>query len=423
MSVVSYLYKTLFGPEAKNKMASVVYGPDPTDEYRVPRHDFQELLIDEIPLFTVWMARLMLHDPAIQIGLATRNAALSVAEVEVKSKSAEIANYVRELHHRTYAKFGSQIRGTKAFGFKGLQFTYEKSADDNCIYPVDCKSFTPHDVRCLTSRGKTVGFTVKHVGHPDGAQNAPVLPPRGAWLVYDREYSPYYGQSLLRQSYGAWYEKWMKHGAKRTTQLRFMKDAWIGDSATYPLGRNIQLPNGQVVSYRDVIRESLENRLSGGTVLMPSLLDANGKPLIEYKPPQDTGSPTGILQWVEYLDVDIWRGMVVFEEVIRASSSGSGFSGRSVPFLMFLSSVNDEWQELLHQIDMQIYRPLVWYQFGASANYSISAVPLANTFVNDIAGSSVGGASMGGGHGDRAFPGDDKMEAEGVPNGTPQETP
>ena len=83
----------------------------------------------------------------------------------------------------------------------------------------------------------------------------------------------------------------------------------------------------------------------------PAVYDGNNNKLVEYTAPRDTGAPTAIMNWMKYLDIDIWRGMDVFEEIVSATATGSGFSGRSVPLLMFLNSCNDEFQQMINGLD------------------------------------------------------------------------
>ena len=404
MSVRGFFDK-MFGKHAAAVVERTIDWPDTTANYRKQFYDISDFIVNELPPFTLWTARSMLYDPVVRVGLNTRNAILSAAEVTITSENNSVKEYVQKLHNIMWGRYGTIIRRTKHYGFQGIQVIYDRNSEDKRVYPCDVKTYSPYDVRCLTYRGKPVSFIVSSGGNLPKHRRVPILPPRGLWMTFNTEHNDYYGEAITRGAYPPWYEKWMKHGFKRTSQLRFMKDASRGDQISYPPRAQYKLPNGNRITAADVVREITENTLSGSTIRLPSTRDEMGNPEWVYAPPVELGNPTGIMSWGDSLNIDIWRGLDVFEEVIRAGGSGSGFSGRSVPFLMCLSSCNDEHIQYVDCLERFIYGPCVWHEFGPDATFSINCVPLAQTFVEDIAGSSVGGASMGGSHGDRAYPG------------------
>jgi hypothetical protein len=402
MSLRSF-FDNIFGEKQTEVVEASLSWQDLTPNYRKRFYDVTDFLINELPIFTIWTARAMMYDPVVKIGLSVRNAILSAAQVRIETENEQVREYVQKLHAKMWGQFGHIIRRTKQWGFQGAQLFYDVDESDGRPYPCAIKTYMPHDVRCLAYRGVPMAFKVNAYGIPS-QQKLPLFPPRGLWVTFNTEYNDFYGESILRGAYPPWFEKWMKHGAKRTSQLRFMKDASRGDTISYPPRARYPLQNGQTISAADVVREITEHTMSGATIRLPSTRDELGNPEWEYKPPVDTGNPTGIIQWGQNLDVDIWRGLGVPEEVIRASEGGSGFSGRSVPFLICLSNCNDEHVEYISCLKRSVYEPLVRHVFGTSVEFDVMAVPLAQTFVEDIAGSSVGGASMGGAHGDRRYP-------------------
>ena len=413
MSVISYLQSWFGASGVRPAVKDVILSDDPTANYDMNRQTVGDLWVREMPLFNLWMAKLMLGDPVVTIGLQTRNAALSAAEIKVEASNPKVKDYVEKLHKLTWNRFGATIRRTKHYGFQGLQFDYEYSEEDKRYYPTQVKHFSPWDVVPLTHKGRTVAFRVKGRRDGGGLGNSDLIPPRGVWLTYDTENNPYFGQAITRRSYGPWYEKWMRHGYKKLSQQRMFRDAYHGEIFYYPADKTMKTETGKVIPWSQITRQIGESRLSGATINLPTMYDDNGNKILDYIRPQDMGTPTGILEWGKGLDTDIWYGLEVPPEIIKASSSGSGFSGRSVPFLLFLSSCNDEHTEYVNALDAFMYRPLVWLAYGPQ-DYTVTCTPLAETFVEDIAGSSIGGASLGGSHGDRAYPGtkNAKQEAE-----------
>ena len=78
----------------------------------------------------------------------------------------------------------------------------------------------------------------------------------------------------------------MEGGAKRTLRLRMIKDAYIGDIFWYPTDRRFELADGREVSYRDLAKEIVASRHSGGALVLPLVRDSLGNKLLDYTPPQ-----------------------------------------------------------------------------------------------------------------------------------------
>jgi len=359
----------------------------------------QESFLEDLPIFRLRHAQLMMFDPVVRFGLNVRDAALMAAKITIDGDNQEVTQFLGEQWKTIWGKFGSKILKTKRWGFSGFQVEYSiDNATGNLIVD-DLKDFSPYDVRPLKQGNNLIGFRLQKrttTIRPRSQSEINILRPRGLWTTFDAEQGRNFGRPILRRSFGPWWEKWMDHGYKKTAQLRMMKDAARGDSFTYPPDRLIQLPDGSSLPWRDVVRDIAESSMNGSTLVYPSLFDNEGHELVKYTPPKDTGNPQGIWEWGEKLDRDIWRGCDVFEEVIQASQTGSGYSGRSVPLMMFLQACMLEFSELLQSIDRDILRPLAWLNFGIDPEYQVRPVPLVETFAEATQGSAMGGGAMGG---------------------------
>ena len=80
---------------------------------------------------------------------------------------------------------------------------------------------------------------------------------------------------------------------------------------------------------------------------------------------------TQIFRWKTDLDLEIWKALEVPPEIIQASTSGSGFSGRWIPFAVALSAVHQELAELIRCLDRDILRPIAQLNFGRQVQYEI----------------------------------------------------
>jgi hypothetical protein len=67
-------------------------------------------------------------------------------------------------------------------------------------------------------------------------------------------------------------------------------------------------------------------------------------------------------------------------EIIQAQTSGSGFSGRWIPFAVALSAVHQELAELIRCVDRDILRPIAQLNFGRQVQYAIRPRSLVETY-------------------------------------------
>lgn len=361
---------------------------DPLRDYQSSRFSYYgEIFVQNLPMWRLWTARMMLtSDPIVNFSLNIRNAALMAAEVVVTAKNPRVQEWVQKQWDYLWDQQRPKLISAKKWGFAALQPLY-KEDDNGLMLLKGLKDFAPEDCRALERRNSVIGCRVK---------GTEVFFPQSLWLSFGAEFGGAYGTAVTRRQYPAWYEKWMERGAKRLQQLRMIKDAYIGDIFWYPPGMLIELPNGQKLSWKDVMREIGENRYSGGALTLPRLLNNDGKELTGYQPPATVPGATEIFNWVETCDDNILRGADIPSEVVQAADTGSGFSGRSIPFLVLLSVCTAELVEIVQQVDERILRPVAWLNFGGDPEYEIKPKSLVESFSADISGSSLGGSSIGG---------------------------
>ena len=142
----------------------------------------------------------------------------------------------------------------------------------------------------------------------------------------------------------------------------------------------MQLGDGTEVSWREIARDMIEARQSGGAMTLPLLYDQDGRKLVDYTPPQSMGGHTAIFDWKKDLDIEIWKALEVPPEIIQASNTGSGYSGRWIPFIVALSAVQTELAELVRCVDRDILRPIAQLNFGEVPQYEIRPRPLTETY-------------------------------------------
>jgi hypothetical protein len=290
------------------------------------------------------------------------------------------------------ARRGPSAAAGQAYGFQPFEVRYRRLASGPLAGLIEVERLIdvhPRETRLLVADDKLVGFEVKNKNssphaprevHHAERDDYSVLAPHALVVTFDAECDNPYGCALLARAYPAWWEKWMPGGAKRTLRLRMIKDAYIGDILWYPPNQYVHTPDGREVSWREMSREIVESRASGGAMTLPLFRDSQGHKLLDYTPPQGVSGYTQIFQWKKDLDLEIWKALEVPPEIIQASSSGSGYSGRWIPFAVALSAVHQELAELIRAVDRDILRPIAWLNFGREPQYDIRPKSLVETY-------------------------------------------
>jgi hypothetical protein len=84
--------------------------------------------------------------------------------------------------------------------------------------------------------------------------------------------------------------------------------------------------------------------------------------------------------WKKDVDLEVWKALEVPPEIIQAASTGSGFSGRWIPFVVALSACHMELAELIRCVDRDILRPLARLNFAAEPRYDIRPKSLVDIY-------------------------------------------
>lgn len=387
-----------------NKLKHALLGRSQPAVTRLDAPDSFGMRIDELPPFTLKTAELMRFDPQVRIGLGARNGLLMAAEVDVIGE-ARVSAWVQHQWDCLWHGAAHQLLRAKLYGFLPFEVVYRQapSGPFRGLFEVErLIDHQPSDTRLLMQGDRVVGFTMEPrdigsggggAGKSGGSQvsHSPTPPlspsdsksffaPQALVCTFDAQCGNPYGCALLARAYPAWHEKWMPGGAKRTLRLRMIKDAYVGDIFWYPPDRRFELVNGREVSFRDLAREIVESRHSGGALTLPLIRDSQGHKLIDYTPPQGVSGYTQIFRWKADLDLEIWKALEVPPEIIQASTSGSGFSGRWIPFAVALSAVHQELAELIRCLDRDILRPIAALNFGRDPQYTIRPRSLVESY-------------------------------------------
>jgi hypothetical protein len=338
-------------------------------------HNVAHLHTDNLPPFHLDIAEQMRFDPQVRIAMGARNGLLMRSQINVTGDDSEVVDFVSQQWEEIWSTSAYQLLRAKLYGFLPFEVMYRltpsKGTRPERIQFDRLEECHPRQTQLLTRQGKLVGFELQNrTGFDKGVQ---VLSPKALVCTFGAEFGNWYGCSLLERAYPAWQEKWMKGGAKKTLRLRMIKDSYIGDIFWYPPDRRVELPDGSHVSWRDIAKEIVESRHSGGALTLPMVYDHAGRRLVDYSPPQDLGGATGIFDWKRDVDNEIWKALEVPPEVIEAAERGSGYSGRSIPLLIATAAVQSELAELIACVSRDILLPLVQLNFGKRGGFRVKS--------------------------------------------------
>ena len=318
----------------------------------------------------------MQRDPQIRMGKRILCAPLYSATWTIDAATPVVKHFVHQTFTRIWARALNKILRFLDYGHCAGETDYSVSDRDQTVQFEQLNEFHPLD--CVPMRwpatNELAGVHVRNVRYRSDHQGEVTLaPPNSFWAAHEAEYGQFYGHSIYEGAWEPWWEKRARHGATDIRRLWFLKNAYNGGIIRHPAGQT-EVADGVFMSNQDIARELIEKLETGGILVMPSARHGpDGDFLWVYEPPKENGKLEGLLEYIHTLDKEILIGMGVPPEVLEAAEVGSGWSGRSVPFKILFSTLDQVLAEVMDAADDQICRPLVEANFGTSprAEYEI----------------------------------------------------
>ena len=327
------------------------------------------------PIFTQWTIREMLVDPRVLFGLwLIKGPILSKAKFTVESESEEVKDFVVKSINNFWQRGASQALKAIEWGYSGSEVLYERDEDNGQIIYRGLKDFESYSVKVVTNKGRRVGILVDNYTtvSMEAGKAVYVGGPKAFHHVQWRQYHPHYGRSRLVAAHIPWEETWAEGGYRDIRRLWFHKNAFEGGTMYHPNG-SARLPNGTVVSYKDMAQEIIEKRRSGAVMTLPSDTDSKGNKLWEYSEAKGNTIPAGLFDYGDSLRVEILEAMGIPYEVIE-SSGNEGFgssTGREIPQTAFYSILQEMMTDLICDFNEQVIKP------GVQINAALGLLPYA----------------------------------------------
>lgn len=403
--------------------SSKFLGPPLTAGYRPAVLGYgltQSLHTGQVPLFMLGEVEAMRADPQISLGIAILRAPLQRVRFKViNCPRSDVARFVAAQHKQIWNTSARKLITYLEYGNAAGEPLYKR--ENGFVVFDQIRDVYARDAVPLMQRGGVVGVQVKNSAAPLVTGNGPtggaaagtinLFPPRAFWLAHRPRNGSPFGYSRCYGAWWPWLEKRGRHGATAIRQGWYVKNAFSGIVIRHPLG-TMEGPGGTLISNQDYAREIAEKYQTGAVLALPSTRDPDTKEYLwSIEAPKVNGDLAGVRDYSTDLDVEILQGFEIPPEVARAAETGSGWSGRSVPFIVFLVGEDEIAAEISAAIVRWILRPMVEHNFGPGIPFDVEPVSLL-----ELLGAAQEGGGQPGAQGQPGQPTPDAPNAERPPS-------
>lgn len=243
------------------------------------------------------------------------------------------------------------------------------------------KGFHPNDSFILTSQYQPVGIRIKNIREKEPVDlwfASGAVPAKACWYAHRPRFNQFYGRSQLIGAWRPWRRLGWRDAVEQVIDAAVYRAGYRGPIVRHPM-EDMQTAQSGIAatrldgasnprrSARDVARQLVEWAKAGAGFTLSSA---------QYPPTQGSG-PKWDIEWpdhvmdvrplieaAKYLENQIFYGIGVPPELIKAGGVGSGYSGRSIPREAFLDGQQKIADAMLQLFVEQVIRPLVLWNFG-----------------------------------------------------------
>lgn len=243
------------------------------------------------------------------------------------------------------------------------------------------KDFHPNDAHILTLDYQPVGVRVKNIkgkSYVDLHLGSESIPAKACWYPHRPRFNQFYGRSQLLGAWYPWRRLAWRDGTEQVIDAAVYRAGYCGpivghpqeDMPTSQQGVPATRVDGAGIarrSARDVAMQMIEYAKAGAgftkpTAKYPQSQGGGDKWTIEF--PEHVMDVGPLINEAKYLEDQIMLGIGVPPELVKASDTGSGYSGRSIPREAFLDGQQKVADAMLQMFVEQVLKPLVRWNFG-----------------------------------------------------------
>lgn len=256
------------------------------------------------------------------------------------------------------------------------------------------KDFHPTDSFVLTNNYKPVGIRIKNIRSKQPINlwfASGATPAKACWYTHRARFGHFYGRSQLIGAWRPWRRLGWKDGVEQVIDAAIYRGGYAGPIVKHPAETMKTARQGVPATEnggreaRDVARQMVEWAKAGAGFTISSAhypAAQGGGPKWEIIWPTQVMDVTPLIEGARYLEDQIFYGIGVPPELIRAGGTGSGYSGRNIPREAFLCAQQQVADAILKMLVDEIIRPLVITNFGDIA-FNIACKSLLQTQVKD----------------------------------------
>lgn len=310
------------------------------------------------------------------------------------SADENVAHFVKTLAERLWHECVPILQdGGYPYGWAPGEHVY-KEVDGQLTWAY-VKDFHPTDSFVLTENYKPVGIRIKNIRSKQPVNlwfASGSTPAKACWYTHRARYGNYYGRSQLIGAWRPWRRLGWRDGVEQVIDAAIYRGGYSGPIIKHP-PEDMQTARQGIPaadansrrSARDVARQMVEWAKAGAGFTVSSAhypSAQGGGPKWEIVWPTQVMDVTPLVEAARYVEDQIFYGIGVPPELIRAGGTGSGYSGRNIPREAFLCAQQQVADAMLKMLVDEIIRPLVLTNFG-DVSFNVTCKSLLQTQVKD----------------------------------------
>lgn len=364
----------------------------PAVKYRPTSHDGfgsfwgpgQRAALDGLPPFTYYDIPRMIWDPDIVFGLEMRAAMVLQGGWEVECDDADAKAWIDRTVKVVWTRILPRMMPQYfRWGSACALPTYESDGgfvDITGGRMVTPMAGTPH----LWTEGECNGqfYGIDLAGLDGSAAGRVVETPWAMWYGGLEKRAPLYDRSLLAEAWVPWLEKMTRGGALDTRRTYYRRSASPPQVWTVPLGLTDPADENSI-SWMDWAAKLAETSENNSILLVPDMrvpgIDGRSESQWKFDAVVAGGNAADMLEYVNTLRKEIFRGFALPPEVMEAMDGGSGYSGRQIPQQALYAITDQLVMAAVDMISHCVLRELVPHNFGDGVKWRVTAVGLMET--------------------------------------------
>lgn len=364
-------------PRSESQAEDILTGPPLTNGYKpsIPAAFFQATRGQAfLPSMLADVEGMLLH-PVVITPYEYYKSAIQSVKFRVRASSSEVGSFVLTEIQKFWGRCLAKVQEGYDYGWVGGELSYKYEKGKLGLHTLD--TFHPLDSWALTRDHDYVGVSVINV--PDRKERVTLwaaedYPAKAFWFSHNRRWDRYYGRSQLYGAWRPWRRLAHRDGAEEVIDAGVYRFAYRGPIMRYPV-KAFAKPDGSVDydGARNKAREFVENAKAGVGVALPNSRDEKGEYEWVIDWPDHTINVSSLVEYAKYLEGQVSLGVGVPLELLQASDTGSGWSGRKVPMLGFYQGQKKNANAVTNAWKGQVGDPLVAWNYGPEAWFEIGA--------------------------------------------------